>query len=180
VPSTDQFQIALREVLRHEGGVSDNKFDPGGYTNKGITLRTAIDNNLDMDGDGDVDRADVRNLSDEAVSRLYKSKYWNACECDKLPPGLSLMVFDLAVNSGPTRARRMLQQALGVTVDGVLGPKTLDAAQRADTRYTIEQMRMLRERFYRSLSDFQHFGNGWLRRLAGVYAASLYLAGVRK
>lgn len=178
--TASNFPTALREILRQEGGYVDDPRDNGGATNLGVTLQTARENGLDMDRDGDVDKADVRNLSDAAVSKLYRAKFWNACECDKLPSGLDLMVFDLSVNSGPTRARRMLQQALGVTVDGVLGPKTLDAAQRADTRYTIEQMRMLRERFYRSLADFQHFGNGWLRRLAGVYAASLYLAGVRK
>lgn len=177
--TASNFPIALKEILRHEGGYVDHPKDPGGATNLGITLQTARDNGLDLDRDGDVDKADVKAMTPEAAGRVYRAKFWNACECDKLPSGLDLLVFDLAVNSGPARARRMLQDALGVTVDGVLGPKTLDAAQRANTRWTIEKLAQLREQFYRSLPTFPTFGKGWLRRLAGVRAASLYLAGVR-
>jgi lysozyme family protein len=35
-----------------------------------------------------------------------------------------MMVFDMAVNSGPARAVRTLQGCLGVTSDGAFGPLT--------------------------------------------------------
>ena len=173
------FRPALREVLRHEGGVADHPRDPGGLTNLGVTIGTAKANGMDVDGDGDVDRQDVLKLTPAHVEPLYKRKYWDAVEGDRLPAGVDLMTFDAAVNSGPVRARRWLQEAAGVKQDGVIGPKTLAALNAQPPAETIENLRKIRDAFYRSLSHFDVFGRGWLRRLAGVTARSLQLAGVK-
>ena len=58
--SLARFQTCLLRILKHEGGYSDDPRDPGGATNRGVTLATARAYKLDMDGDGDVDKADVR------------------------------------------------------------------------------------------------------------------------
>lgn len=173
------YRAALREVLRHEGGVADHPRDPGGLTNLGVTIGTAQANGLDVDGDGDVDRQDVLKLTPAHVEPLYKRKHWDAVEGDKLPAGVDLMVFDAAVNSGPVRARRWLQEAVKVRPDGVIGPVTLAAVRSQSEAVTIENLRVIRDRFYRSLGHFDVFGKGWLRRLAGVTARSLQLAGVK-
>lgn len=170
------FDAALAEVLKHEGGYVDHPRDPGGATNLGVTLATAKAADLDVDGDGDVDKADVRALTPAKVAPVYKARYWDACECDKLPSGVDLIVFDGAVNSGPARARRWLQQAVGAKTDGVIGPKTLAAVQAQSPAKTIENIRAIRDGFYRSLSTFGVFGKGWLRRLSAVTAKSLQMA----
>ena len=48
-----------------------------------------------------------------------------------LAPKLAMMHFDGCVNHGNGRAARMLQEAVGATIDGDIGPKSLGAIKRA-------------------------------------------------
>jgi len=170
ISETLRFERCLDEVLKHEGGYVDHARDPGGATNLGVTLGTAKAHGLDMDGDGDVDKIDVRNLKPRDVRPVYRKSYWLAAGCDQLPAGPDLMVFDLAVNSGVTRAAKFLQEAVGVVADGKVGPMTLGAARRLPPAELVLRLRNRRERFYRALPTFDTFGRGWLRRLSEVNA----------
>jgi len=70
--------------------------------------------------------------------------YWTPIQGDKLPPALAVVVFDHAVNAGPPKATRLLQAALGASVDGVMGRQTLAAARLAGNegvlRFCAERM----------------------------------------
>ena len=72
--------------------------------------------------------ADMRALTPALVGPLYKRKYWDKVAGDLLPSGLDYAVFDAAINSGPGRAAKWLQELVGVTADGAIGPGTLAAA----------------------------------------------------
>jgi len=163
----ERFDRSFKAVLRHEGGYVDHPRDPGGATNLGITLGTAKAFRLDLDGDGDVDKDDVRLLTPETAAPVYREGYWLKTKCDQLPAGVDYMVFDLAVNSGTKRAARYLQRAAGVAEDGRIGPKTI-AAVTGNAARIVERMEDIREEFYRSLDTFPTFGKGWLRRLDEV------------
>lgn len=165
---TARFERSLTEILKHEGGYVDHARDPGGATNLGVTIGTAREHGLDMDGDGDVDKVDVRLLKPRDVRAVYRKAYWQRTSCDVLPAGVDLMVFDLAVNSGPGRAAKFLQEAVGVTADGAIGPRTLAAVKTLPPAEIVLRMRNRRERFYRSLGTFSTFGRGWMRRLDEV------------
>jgi lysozyme family protein len=164
----DRFARCLPALLRHEGGFVNHPRDPGGATNLGITLGTAKAWRLDLDGDGDVDVNDVRLLTRETAAPVYREGYWLATSCDQLPAGVDYMVFDLAVNSGTRRAKRYLQRVAGVAEDEVIGPKTLAAVRALNPVRLVERMSEIREAFYRSLSTFDVFGKGWMRRLDEV------------
>lgn len=169
----ERFARSLTALLRHEGGYVDHPRDPGGATNLGITLGTARAWRLDIDGDGDVDKADVRLLTPETAAPVYRQGYWLKCRCDQLPAGVDYMIFDLAVNSGTSRAIRYLQRAAGVTEDGLIGPVTLAAVGRVGALELVERLGDLREVFFRSLKTFPVFGRGWMRRLAEVEATAI-------
>ena len=64
----------------------------------------------------------------EEVAAIYRAEYWNAIRGDDLPPGLDLVAFDAAVNSGPSRGARWLQTAVSANADGKIGPATIAAA----------------------------------------------------
>src|SRR5690606_31383462 len=126
------FQQALEKVLKHEGGFVNHPADPGGATNKGITLATY---RRYIKRNGTVD--DLKALTTEQAGKVYKAQYWDKVRGDDLPSGLDYAVFDFAVNSGPAKAVKELQKVLGVTQDGIIGPITLEAARAANTKFLI-------------------------------------------
>ena len=161
------FPAALALVLKSEGGFVNHKFDPGGMTNLGVT-RNVWKEWVKRD----VDEAEMRSLTPELVTPLYKARYWDACKCDDLPRGVDYAVFDSAVNMGPGRAAKLLQAALGVTADGSIGRATIAAATAADPAELLEAFSLGKEAFYQSLPTFATFGKGWLNRVAHVQDAA--------
>lgn len=174
--TASNFDRCLAAVLAHEGGWSDDPRDPGSATNLGITLQVAQENRLDVDGDGDVDRQDLRKLTPKLAGKVYKAKYWNATHCDELPDGLDYAVFDCSVNMGPARARQYLQMACGVKTDGVIGPKTMAQVQILGARHLIYAIELLRKNFYHASPNYGVFGRGWIARLSRVTSQALMWA----
>lgn len=173
----NNFEKALPAILKHEGGYVNHPKDPGGATNKGITIGTLKRLGIDVDGDGDSDIADLKGLRHEHVARVYKLFYWDAVKADLLPPGVDYTVADFAVNSGPSRAAKHLQAAVGVVQDGDIGPKTLAAVAKADPEDIIRAIHASRMRFLRGLKTWATFGKGWSRRVDDVLALSLKMLG---
>jgi len=162
--SLERFKICLPLILADEGGYVDDPRDPGGATKLGVTLATARAYRLDMDHDGDVDKADVKALTPEAVAPVYHRGYWLASSADICPSGLDYAVFDCAVNQGVGRAVRWLQEVAGVRVDGIIGPMSIRAIQNVARPLALAHFMDLRRSHYRSLSTFDRFGRGWMAR----------------
>lgn len=174
------FQTCLAETLRWEGGFSNDPLDPGGPTNRGVTIAvfaawrgvTVTPENRDFLV------AELRAMSHADAAQIYRRQYWEPVGADQLPPPLALAVFDFAVNSGTIRAVRHLQAVLGCTVDGHIGRVTLTAAQQCENPLQMALLLNERRRAYlRKLSTFFRFGRGWLRRVDGIEAACRALAG---
>jgi len=163
------FQKALKLVLVHEGGFVDHPRDPGGATNKGVTIETF---RRYVKPNGTV--ADLKKITDAQIATVYRNQYWNKCNCDKLPAGLDYAVFDFAVNSGPTRSAKYLQAVLGVAEDGVIGSGTLGAIK--DAKSAIRGLCTKRMAFLRSLKTWGTFGKGWERRVTSVYTDAMAMA----
>lgn len=163
----ENFDRALAAVLKSEGGFVNNPKDPGGMTNLGVTIKT-----WESFVGRNVTEKEMRNLTPEMVGKMYQQKYWNAVKADDLPEGVDYLAFDFAVNAGPGRAAKLLQQAVGVTADGAIGPATLKAVTAMQPADLIEKYSAAKETFYRSLPTFETFGKGWLRRVAEVKTIS--------
>ena len=161
----DNFQACLKLLLApgREGGFVNNPKDPGGMTNLGVTKLT-----WEMWTDHPASEKEMRNLTPELVSPMYKRKYWDKVSGDLLPSGLDHAVFDFAVNSGPGRAAKMLQQVLGVSDDGFIGPQTLVKMASTDSKKLIADYNAARLAFLKSLPTWADFGNGWDTRVAVV------------
>jgi lysozyme family protein len=157
------FRRALAMVLRHEGGYVHHPKDPGGATNKGITLAT-FRRYVKPNGTA----ADLKRITDAEVAKVYKEHYWDAVSGDALPDGVDYAVFDYAVNSGPSRGIRALQRAVDVIQDGKIGPATMIAVMRHDPAQLINEICDGRMAFLKSLNTWPTFGKGWSRRVADV------------
>lgn len=126
--------IAL-EIVGREGGYVNDPDDPGGATNHGVTIHTMRRLGLDLTRDGAVNEADVKALSREQAAAIYVKHYFEQPKIHLLPAALHATVFDMQVNAG-ANAVRLLQRTLTafgfpLKEDGVIGPATANAAERA-------------------------------------------------
>jgi lysozyme family protein len=149
------FDQALAKMLGHEGDYSDHPSDRGGKTRFGITEAVAREVGY---------RGDMRELPLDLARRIYKERYWGAC--DALPEAIRFHVFDAAVNSGTGQAAKWLQRACGATEDGIIGPKTLQAVNAMPPLRLVARYSGIRLEFMAGLSTFPAFGRGWARRIA--------------
>lgn len=156
----ENFEEALKAILKHEGGYVHHKLDPGGMTNLGVTKKV-----WEEWVGHPVGEKEMRELTPATVAPMYKKKYWDAVKADELPTGLDYLMFDFAINAGPGRAAKTMQKAIGTTPDGAIGPKTMAALKAADPADLIAKFSMEKELFYKALPTFATFGKGWLRRV---------------
>lgn len=165
------FDSCLASLLTHEGGFVSHRSDPGGMTNLGVTRRV-----WEAHVGHSVEETEMRALTPDMVSPLYKKDYWDKAKCDALPSGVDYAVFDIAVNSGVPRAARILQQALGLVDDGVIGPNTLAAINGKNAQDLVKKICDIRLTFLQHLPTWPTFGRGWARRVSEVMADASLMA----
>ena len=130
-------QIA-EDIVAREGGFVNDPDDPGGATKYGVTLGTMRALRRDIDGDGDVDVADVRGLSQGEAVEIFIRHYFERPGIGQLPTEVQPALFDMYVNAG-ANAVKVLQRMLAAEgfdcqVDGGIGPQTVAAARRLADR----------------------------------------------
>ncbi len=175
----DIFDRALRHVLEMEGGFSDDPHDPGGPTNKGITLGVYAawkGESVDAQTAPRLRQA-LQQIADAEVRDIYRKRYWQTAGCAALPPALALMQFDAGVNHGPVTAIRILQEAVGAVVDGELGPATLQAVAAKPLLDILADYAGNRRARYRAMPHFWRFGRGWLTRVGRTLDLARDIAG---
>lgn len=164
----EMLDAALQFTLQWEGGYVNHPADPGGATNKGV-IQSTYDTFRKNQG---LPTQSVRAITDAEVHAIYKSMYWQAARCDALPWPLCAAHFDAAVNTGTRQAAKLLQRALGVADDGLIGKGTLAAAAAADPLEAAEAAADRRQDFYNSLvrnkPSLGVFLKGWTRRVSAL------------
>lgn len=151
------FDKAFDLLIGNEGGYVNNPVDPGGETNWGITRAVAVDNGY---------AASIKLMPKETAKQIYKKMYWDKLQCDQLGFVVAFQLFDAGVNHGNSQAVKFLQRALSVVDDGVIGAKTIAAANSLDDLQIVMLFNAERIEFYTALKTFSTFGKGWVRRVA--------------
>lgn len=165
------FLPAFQKTVRHEGGYSDDPDDPGGETNYGISKAA----HPDAWRNGPPSK-------DEAI-RVYRESYWDRLGLGEIEDqAVAEKIFDLAVNVGPVGgvgndqdlgAGEAVQLALNrlghkVKVDGVIGPRTRGAINRARSDDLLRELIIEQAIHYRRWigrdPDRQKFHRGLVRR----------------
>lgn len=149
--SSATFQKAIAAVLEREGGYVSDPHDNGGETNFGISKKAYPE-------------LDIAALSIDQAVEIYRRHYWDRVRGDELPAAIAWCVFDQAVNRGVSAAIRTLQQVLGVAMDGVIGPATLQAARTSDQYRVVARLQAEAVLAYARHEDWARFGRGWTRR----------------
>ncbi len=136
------FGRSLAFTLQFEGGYVNHPRDPGGHTNKGITLATL------RRYKAGATVGDLKKIPQQLVRQIYRDGYWNKARCDTLGAGVDGAVFDYAVNSGPGAARKSLLRVLG-----------------GSNVETVKKLCRKRLSIYRTFRHWKSFGRGWTRRI---------------
>ena len=154
------FKEIIKKVLEHEGGYVNDPKDLGGETEYGITKRFYPD-------------IDIKNLTIEQATDIYKSDYWDKNKVESLPQNLWHIYFDMCVNMGKRTAVKVLQRAAvnkgkDIEVDGGLGPMTIEALKGVE----LDRVRAFRVKYYVDLitarPEQEKFYLGWFRRATEV------------
>ena len=113
-----EFKLAIPIVLENEGGYVNDPDDPGGETKYGISKRS-------------YPALDIKNLTVEQATAIYLRDFWQFGGI--IDQRVANKLFDAYVNL-KHRAILYAQQIVfkSLTPDGVYGPETEDALNRAD------------------------------------------------
>ena len=154
------FNQAVAQVLLHEGGYTHDKDDPGGETNFGISTRFLRQNNI---------TANVKFLKKEEAIFLYKKFFWDKYHFELLKQApIATKIFDTAVNIGPAKAIELAQRVLGLSDDGIIGPKTASALNGVKPQEFLQAYRLLQKEYYAKIIKKNPklivFKKGWNRR----------------
>ena len=166
------FKECLDLVLKSEGGWTGLKGlngDSGGETNLGVTKAVweeYVGHPVKT----------LKDLTKDDVAPLYEQKYWRPCYAEVLPRGVDLVVFSMAVNAGPGRSVKLLQQSLGCVSDGVIGPATRALISASNPATLIAKFSETRRDYYKTLKVFPIFGRGWLARVDREETEALNMA----
>ncbi len=167
------FKKFLPTLLKHEGGWVDHPSDPGGKTNKGVTIAVFQANSeklLSIEPTVE----NLKALTNEQAGILYKKLYWDTFLADEFPvQELAEIVFDFNVNAG-SNALKILQRVLNgmgadIAEDGIFGKGSLAALKSFDAIDVYQNYKQARKDFYINLceknSKFEVFRKGWLNRV---------------
>lgn len=167
-------------ILSFEGGYVNDPHDPGGATNRGVTIATWRQVGYDKDGDGDIDVADLKLITPaDAVNRVMKPHYWDRWQADRIKSqSVANLVVDWVWASGKYGITGV-QKLLGVKEDGIVGEKTLAAMNGRNARELFADIKRARISFIEGIikrdPSQMVFKKGWLSRLNCINYGSLSL-----
>ncbi|MFZ4857933.1 MAG: glycoside hydrolase family 108 protein [Desulfuromonadaceae bacterium] len=168
------FYPAYAATIKHEGGYANDAADKGGETYMGISRK----NWPGWNGWPDVDKLKQNkdfpkclNANADLQGRVrdfYKRNFWTPVMDEITDQELVNWLFDKGVNMGIGRAYKLLQRALHVDEDGVIGMQTRAQIAQSDPAELLEACRFEAKRFYTNLAlkdpTQTRFLHGWLAR----------------
>ena len=157
-------------ILSWEGGFSNVKGDKGGATMKGVTIGTF----RSVYGQGKSVQ-DLKNITDAQWLYIFRKLYWNKWKADEIKSqSVANLLVDWVWTSG-AHGIKIPQQVLGVTADGMVGPKTIAALNKCNEKEVFKKLWSAREAFFKRIGTGTNskFLQGWLNRLNGIYYGKL-------
>ncbi len=167
---------ALEYLLFEEGGWSNHKADIGGATMYGVTQAVYTDWRKRIKKPWQP----VSKMTKEEAFQVYDILYWRMASCDRLPWPISYLVFDAAVNSGPSRGVKWMQAGLGLAQDGVVGRNTIAACEKVVEELDLPKILAIVDaravflaRLVQRSPSQATFLLGWWRRTLRVFGRAL-------
>ena len=156
-------------ILSWEGGFVNDPRDPGGATNKGVTLATF----RSVFGK-DKTVKDLKKITDSQWMTIFKTKFWDRYKADSIKDEwITYLLVDWLWASGAGNAINRVQKFLGLKVDGIVGNITINKINSHNGKELFTKLWHLREDFIKTRAQYLIYGKGWLRRLNGIQYGKL-------
>jgi lysozyme family protein len=158
-------------VLKWEGGYVNHPADPGGETNRGITI--AVYNKAKKDGL--IASPTLKSLTKEDAMKIYAQRYYLCYGYDKLPFDVALILTDSTVNGGQGMAAFMVQYAGRISMDSLWGKQT-QAALEANKDKPLFARELIKgrvekcNRIIKARPASEAFRKGWYNRVRALAA----------
>ena len=177
----DLREKAINNILKHEGGYSNDPSDSGSETMWGITIKEARRSGYN---------GPMKELPKELAIKIYEKKYLDKIKFDKIAeikPSLAIKLSDMSVNIGVDRASKILQRALNafnnngkeydsLAEDGIIGDFTISALREFYDKRGVLGIEVLQKAvkgllvaYYIELGEKypknKKFMYGWIRRV---------------
>jgi len=154
-------------ILKWEGGFANDPDDKGRETMKGVTISTFQTYRRSI-GASIPTVNDLKNISDSEWTLILKKYYWDAWQSDRIVDQcVANILVDWTWGSGG--AIKNFQSNCGLTVDGIVGEKTLAYINRQEPTVLFVKVIALRKAYYdaivRNDSSQSKFLQGWYNRL---------------
>lgn len=152
-------------IKRFEGGYVNHPNDKGGCTNMGVTISTFrqyYGRNKTCE--------DLRKLTEEQWQYIFKKGFWDRIQGDKIEcQSVANMIVDYVWASG-VYGIKYVQKLLGVSADGLIGSKTLQAINSyPSSKELFERIRQRRldhfDAIVKNNPSQKVFLKGWKRRV---------------
>lgn len=155
-------------ILKWEGGFVDDPDDLGGATNRGVTIGTYA-TYCKKKGYPAPTVERLKNLSEKDWAEILKTMYWDRWKADNIKSqSVANILVDWVWASG-VNGIKIPQQLLGVTVDGIVGTKTLAALNARNPKELFEEIKEERVQFIEDICRKRpannKFKKGWLNRI---------------
>lgn len=166
------FDLAYKKVLDAEGGYQKHPNDRGNYNSLGALVGTNWGISAPV-YETWIHRppteTDMRNMPLSTAKNIYRVRFWDRIQGNQIRnQNLADFIFDGAVNHGVSTGVRLLQKALRIREDGVLGNQTLFAINAANPAALYNRYKEERIRFYHKIAERPGqsvFLTGWLNRM---------------
>ena len=160
-------------ILSWEGGFVNDLRDPGGATNKGVTLTTF----RSVFGKDKIVK-DLKKITDSQWMTIFKTKFWDRYKADSIKDEwITYLLVDWLWTSGPGNAIERVQKFLGLKIDGIVGNVTINKINSYNGKELFIKLWHLRENFIKTRAQYPIYGKGWLRRLNGIQYGKLLVNG---
>jgi lysozyme family protein len=166
----DTFHLALDFIWHPDRDGHQDDTAPGEVfrTSYGVTQATWDD----AAADGIVS-GDLTDATQDQCASIYRARFWNVLRCDAFSPGVALVLFSDATLTGTGHVARLLQRLVVTVEDGVIGPRTISAANRWVPRRLIAALIAADMDYLAGLANAPKFIRGWTRREEALRTAAL-------
>lgn len=175
------FNRSILNVLKHEGFLVNDKADPGGITNYGVSARylnqlvrksPEVQALIDIDGIPGVTRGDIENMRIEDAIHIYRFYWWEAYGYGKIKSQiLADKIFDMSVNMGSVESHTLVARAYQIIKHRPMKDfMDINKLSHIECQRLLIQIRQEQMHFYQTLAvrhpKSKKFLPGWLKRAA--------------